>query len=401
MRHEASTFLYGTGGKRSLIAVPAQLLLWTFFACLVGASRAQASVAVLLEQPYGQLGTFNPTGHSALYFDHVCADTPVRLRVCGPGEQGVVISRYDGIGTLDWVAVPIVPYLYAVDAVAEAPTRVDRLTVLRMRDVYRREHLEAVAPDTEAGGMPDGNWYELVGSAYDRTIYGFQVATTAEQDADIIALFNDRPNISRYSGAFRNCADFVRVTVDRLYPHAIRRNLVADFGLTTPKAVARSLTHYARKHPETGFQVFQIQQVPGDLPRSVGVQGVTESLIKRYGVPLALLSPQATAVVLIAYIGRGRFSVPKEARVLDLTPALTVAPEMAEVPAWAAGAPPEPARAPRTGFGQALAGGAVEAPDVAAPFGAPELTTFPLQTAPASFSADVICSECSHTQFLP
>lgn len=284
----------------------------------LGSSSAHASVAILLEQPYGGMGAFNPTGHSALYFDHICADTPVRLRTCEAGETGVVISRYDGIGTLDWVAMPLVPYLYGVESAKDIPTSMDRLTALRMRDLYRREHLESVAPDTETGGMPQGNWYELVGSAFDRTIYGFQVNTTTDQDAKIIAMFNDRPNVTRYNGAFRNCADFVRSTVNRLYPHAIRRNYVADFGLTTPKAVARSLSHYANMHPDTDLQVFQIRQVPGALPRSVGVQGVTESLLKRYGVPMVVLSPHLTAVVLVAYLGRGRFAVPKDAPELDV-----------------------------------------------------------------------------------
>lgn len=279
---------------------------------------AHASVAILLEQPYGGMGVFNPTGHSALYFNHICADTPVHLRPCEAGETGVVISRYDGIGTLDWVAMPLIPYLYGVDDAKDIPSSMDRLTALRMRDVYRREHLESVAPDTETGGIPQGNWYELVGSAYDRTIYGFQIATTTDQDQKIIAMFNDRPNVTRYNGAFRNCADFVRSTVNRLYPHAIRRNYVADFGLTTPKAVAHSLSRYGNKHPEVGLQVFQVRQLPGTLPRSVGVQGVSESLLKRYAIPMVVLSPDVTAVVLVAYLGRGRFDVPKDAPVLDL-----------------------------------------------------------------------------------
>lgn len=299
--------------RRPWVHVLALLCLAT-----MSASRADAAVAVLLEQPYGDLGAFNPTGHTALYFDHICAETPVRLRPCLPGEAGVVISRYDGIETLDWVATPLVPYLYAVASPAEIPPYIDRLTALRMRDLYRREHLESVAPDTPEGGMPRGNWYELIGSAFDRTIYGFQVNTTTAQDADTIALFNDRPNVTLYNGVFRNCADFVRVTVDRLYPHAIRRNPVADVGLTTPKAVARSLTNYAKKHPETGFEVFQVRQVPGDLPRSLGVEGVTESLLTRYGVPLALFSPPAAVGVLIAYLGGGRFAMPKNAPTLDI-----------------------------------------------------------------------------------
>ena len=279
---------------------------------------AQASLALLLEQPYGGLGRVNPTGHAALYLDHVCAASPLQLRPCGPGELGVVISRYDGIGNHDWLAIPLVPYLYAVDSAAEIPETMDRVQEAALRDAYRRRELEDLAPDLPDGRAPDGNWYELIGSAYDRTIYGFSVHTTPEQDARVIALFNDRRNVERYNGAFRNCADFARVTINRLYPHAIRRNFVADFGFTTPKQVARGLTRYAKRHPQMGLHVFVVPQVKGSLPRSHPVQGITEGLIKRYGVPLIVLSPVATAVVFVAYMGHGRFDIPENAPVLDL-----------------------------------------------------------------------------------
>ena len=282
------------------------------------AASARASVAVLLEQPYGGMGKYNPTGQTALYFDHICAASPLALRPCAPGELGVVISRYDGIGAYDWVAMPLVPYLYAVDSPAAVPASVDRLEVLRLRDLYRHKYLKELAPDTPTGGMPQGNWYELVGSAYNRTIYGFQLQTSPAQDAAVIAHFNDSPNVTRYSGAFRNCADFARDVFDQLYPHAVRRNFIADFGLMTPKDVARDTAHYGRKHPELEPQAFVVPQVAGDLPRSVGVEGVTESLLKRYAVPLLILSPHVTAVVLAAYVGDGRFGMPKHAPALDL-----------------------------------------------------------------------------------
>ena len=63
-----------------------------------------------------------------------------------------------------------------------------------------------------------------------------------------------------------------------------------------------------------------IPQVPGTLPRSYGVEGVTESLLKRYGIPLVVLSPLATGVVFIAYMGHGRFDMPRDAPLLDLHP---------------------------------------------------------------------------------
>jgi hypothetical protein len=232
----------------------------------------------------------------------------------------VVISRYDGISGHDWIAVPLMAYLYAVDSSADIPQTANREQVSLLRDLYRRHALESVAPDLPDGGTPAGNWYELIGSAYDRTIYGFSVATTPDQDADLIAMFNDRRNVERYNGAFRNCADFARTTINHLYPHAIHRNFIADLGMTTPKQVARGLSHYASKHPDVEFRVFKVPQVPGSLPRSHAVQGVTESLLKRYGVPLVLLSPIATGVVFIAYMGHGRFDMPRNAPVLDLRP---------------------------------------------------------------------------------
>ncbi len=56
-----------------------------------------ASVALLMEEPYGEFGAMNPTGHAAVYFNHICAETPTMLRPCHDGEYGVVISRYHKI----------------------------------------------------------------------------------------------------------------------------------------------------------------------------------------------------------------------------------------------------------------------------------------------------------------
>jgi hypothetical protein len=288
-------------------------------------ASAHASVAVLLEQPYGKLGHFYPSGHSAVYLDHVCADGPTKLRMCSPGELGVVLSRYDGISDLDWIAMPLTAYLYSVDSPAKIPATMDKAGEIAIRDAYRRAHLETIAPDAADGAMPEGNWYELVGSAYDRTIYGFSMKTTAEQDEALIAEFNDRKNVQRYNGFFRNCADFSRTVINRFYPHAVRRNYIADLGMTSPKQVARGISHYAKKHPEAGLQVFMIPQVKGTLPRSHAAVDLAEGILKRYSIPLTVLSPETTAVVFLAYVGHGRFAMPKDAVVLDLQDASSTA----------------------------------------------------------------------------
>src|ERR1700751_477587 len=92
------------------------------FLFLLGSSvRAHAGATLLLEEPYSYDGTFAGTGHTAVYLSRVCAEAPVVLRRCAPGEQGVVLSRYHGIAGYDWLAVPLIPYLYAVDSPDKIP----------------------------------------------------------------------------------------------------------------------------------------------------------------------------------------------------------------------------------------------------------------------------------------
>ena len=281
---------------------------------------AHASIAFLMEEPYGEFGAFNPTGHGAVYLNHVCAASPTELRMCRPGEYGVVISRYHKIDGYDWIAVPLVPYLYAVDDPQDIPAWVNRQQVASLRDAYRREHLELLAPDTKKGRAPGGEWTQLVGSSYDRTIHGFQVETTTEQDERFVALFNDRRNVGHFNLFFHNCADFSRAVLDLYLPHSIHRNFVADVGLTTPKQVAKSLVAYGRKHPELQMTAFVIPQVPGSVPRSHSVDGVAESLVKskKYLLPLAVLNPELTGGVIVAYLAEGRMTLPKNATVFNV-----------------------------------------------------------------------------------
>jgi hypothetical protein len=97
-----------------------------FFLFAAAATFAHASVALFMEEPYGEFGAVNPTGHAAVYFNHICADSPTSLRPCHDGEYGVVISRYHKIDGYDWLAIPLVPYLYAVDSPNDVPQTVDQ-----------------------------------------------------------------------------------------------------------------------------------------------------------------------------------------------------------------------------------------------------------------------------------
>jgi hypothetical protein len=268
---------------------------------------AHASATLLLEEPYGKLGFFTATGHAAVYLSSVCAETPVVLRRCNPGETGVVISRYDGVAGYDWVAIPLIPYLYAVDRSEDVPLFADAKMTLFLRDRYRREHLEDIAPDTKDGGTPGGNWYELVGSSYDRTMYGFDIETTPEQDDALIQKLNSSANDSHFRTVRRNCADFAKDVLNFYFPKALHRSIIADVGITTPKQMAKMLVKYSARRPELQFSRIVIPQVPGSMPRSTAVHGVVEAFFKakKYIVPSAVVSPIFAGCVAAVYVGTG------------------------------------------------------------------------------------------------
>ena len=296
----------------------------TMFVMMVsalGGVRAWADAALLMEEPYGEFGAFNPTGHAAIYLNHVCAESPTRLRPCRAGEPGAVISRYHKIDGYDWLAIPLVPYLYAVERVEDVPLTADAELEASLRDRYRRNHLLKFAPDVaegkKAGEAPGGEWTQLIGASYDRRIYGFQIETTPDEDTQFMNKFNDSPNVGHFNLLFHNCADFSRTLLNVYYPHGVHRNYFVDLGITTPKQVARSLTKYADHHPELTFSTFMIPQVPGSIKRSHPIDGVLESVVKskKYVLPLAVLTPQVTAGLVVAYLTDGRFKAPKDATV--------------------------------------------------------------------------------------
>lgn len=282
-------------------------------------AMAGASATLLLEEPYGKLGFFTATGHAAVYLSGVCAETPIVLRPCAPGEDGVVISRYDGVGKHDWVAIPLIPYLYAVERPEDVPLFADARITAFLRDRYRRKYLEAVAPDIRNGETPGGNWYELVGSSYDRTIYGFEIKTTPAQDRALIQKLNSSPNISHFHTVSRNCADFAKDIINFYYPKALHRSIFADAGITTPKQMAKRMTRYSAHHPKLPFSRIVIAQVPGSMSRSTPVHGVVESFFKskKYIVPSAVASPIFAGCVAGVYFttGAGHFDPARNASV--------------------------------------------------------------------------------------
>ena len=281
--------------------------------------RANADATLLLEEPYGHFGAFTATGHAAVYLSRVCADSPTVLRRCADGETGVVIGRYNKVAGFDWIAIPLVPYLYAVDDSDDIPLYSNPKIVAFLRNEYRNKHLRALIPDGVNGEPPQGNWTQLVGAAYDRTIYGFTIETLPEDDDRFIAAYNDRPNRSHFNLLANNCADFAKSVINFYYPKTLHRNLIADVGITTPKQISKLLVKFSARHPELQSSSFVIPQVPGSMGRSTHVYGVVESVLKskKYLLPVAIFEPVATAGLVVAYFTAGRFDPSHHAMVSE------------------------------------------------------------------------------------
>jgi len=283
------------------------LLVLAALAILGYSAPSRAQAALLMEEPYGFFGIINPTGHTAVYLARICADTPVKLRRCEPGEFGAVIARYQGISSYDWVAMPLIPYLYSVENVSEIPERVDRGAVIRLRTHYHEQHLANL--DAKEGNLIHGGWDQLVGAAYERRIYAFRFATTPEQDDALISRFNDHANRSHFNLIYNNCADFSRKVMNTYFPHTFKRNLFPDAGMTTPRQIAFKLVRYAKKHPETELKVYEIPQITGYRHQSGVNKSVAGSLIfTGYVVPIALMNPYLAGGIFVDYLIRGRFS---------------------------------------------------------------------------------------------
>ena len=215
------------------------------------AERSQAQAALLLEEPYGFFGALNPTGHTAIYFSRICAETPVKLRRCNPGEPGTIISRYQGIAGYDWVAMPPHSiFLRGGNCWRTYPRKWIKATVRRLRNHYHEQHLGSLGEGVLQGNLVRGGWTQLVGVAFERRTYAFRFATTDEQDDAIIARLNADPNRSNFNLVYNNCADWARQVLNVYFPRTFRRNFFPDAGMTTPKQITYKLTRYSRKHPE-------------------------------------------------------------------------------------------------------------------------------------------------------
>lgn len=282
-------------------------------------TTARADVSLFLLESVGVAGEFTGSGHTAIYFSNICAEGPTRLRLCQPGEQGAVISNYPDFGKIssqEWMAIPVISYLYGVEHERDIPLYANGKVRNFLRENYRKKNLAGIVPDNPDGTMPEGGWRTMLTMAFNRDIYSFNVKTTIEEDAQFLREFNSSTGKGEFNSLTRNCADFARKVINRYFPGAARRDVINDFGITTPKALAKSLTSYATDRPQRLFNITKYSQVSGPIWRSYDNRSFTEKALtsKKYLIPSVVFYPPVFAVFAGAYLTTGRFNVDRTYR---------------------------------------------------------------------------------------
>ena len=258
-------------------------------------------------------------GHSAVYLSRICPASPVELRLCRPDEPGSVIQNYEDYKEdhpYEWNVVPLSVYLYGVDDLGDRPLFGSPELRSVLQESYRDKYLQQLCTTSRCITDPQANWRDSVAAAFVREIYIFEVHTTVEQDEQFIREFNARPNVNHYNGVSRNCADFAKLVVNTYFPHSAHRDVVNDFGMTGPKAIARSFTHYAERHPELQLRVVRIEQVPGAYKRSSDCREGTEQTVRstKWLVPITIVEVHAVPILAASYLLTGRFNPDHELR---------------------------------------------------------------------------------------
>jgi len=298
---------------RIISALSKSLGLAALLACLVS-SRAYGDVGVILNETLNEsVARVTGSGHTAVYFSRICPDSPIKLRLCRPGENGSVMSNYINLGEderYEWNIAPFNLYVYGVEDPADRPLfGTDKIKAV-LEERYRNQALARYCTVKGCLKGDKAEWREMVGANMIRSMYIFVVETTIQQDEDLIAKFNALPNENHFNGMTRNCADFTKNVIDTYFPHSAHRDVINDFGMTSPKAVARTFSHYAQDHPESNFRVLHFSQLPGTTKRSTEPRSGTEQLFrsKKLLIPMVIFADHELPVVAAAYLITGRFN---------------------------------------------------------------------------------------------
>jgi hypothetical protein len=223
------------------------------------------------------------------------------------------MSNYTTLGEdqpFEWNIVPLSIYLYGVENPQNRPLFGSQKIKHALEERYRANFLSGYCDSPTCRTSNKAEWREMVGAALERSIYIFVVETSVEQDRALIAEFNSQPNQNHFNGVTRNCATFSRRVINGYFPHATRADYLNDFGLITPKAIARSFTHFGEHHPQAHLRVLHFAQLPGTIKRSTECRSGTEQLYhsKKLLVPMVLFAPHELPFMAASYWLTGRFN---------------------------------------------------------------------------------------------
>jgi hypothetical protein len=285
---------------------------------LLGCARTYGDVGIVLNESLDtSVAWITSSGHSAVYISRACPESPVKLRLCGPGEEGSVISNYTTLGEdqpYQWNAVSLSMYLYGVEDPRNRPLFGSPKVKRTLEERYREKYLSAYCTTRTCLTSDKAEWREMVAATISRSVYIFIVKTTPEQDEQLIDELNSEPNRNHFNGVTRNCATFTRHIMDTYFPGSTKPDYINDFGMTSPKGIARSFSHYAARHPGMEFRVVHFAQVPGTYRRSTECRDGTEQLYhsKKLLIPMAIFANHELPVVFASYVLTGRFNPERE-----------------------------------------------------------------------------------------
>jgi hypothetical protein len=291
-----------------------RVLMLFLLASLGVAPRAKADVGVVLNESLDtSVARITGSGHSAIYLSRICPESPVQLRLCHDGENGSVMSNYTTLGEdqpFEWNIVPLSLYLYGVEDPANRPLFATWRIKHALEERYRDSVLASYCATERCRTSGKAEWREMVGATLERSMYAFVFSTTLEQDQAFIEKFNALPNENHFNGVTNNCANFTSRVLNTYFPKSAHADYINDFGMTSPKAIARSFAKYGEHHPEANFYVLHFAQLPGTIKRSSECRSGTEQLYhsKKLLVPMAIFAPHELGIVVASYVLTGRFN---------------------------------------------------------------------------------------------
>jgi hypothetical protein len=242
-------------------------------AVLATPTPSRADIGIIVLEPISALGFFTRVGHAGTYFSNICQDgSPIRMRLCRPGESGGVVSKYAPLSQhedYDWAIVPFEEFLHGVGSRELAPM----IGTPKLQSAIERYNFgplfSSALKTTTPGELPDGQWRTALATRFDRNIYILTVETSADDDAIIVAAFNAATNKSRFNFFYRNCSNQAKGIFDLILPQSDAiGDRMGGISMETPKGLAKALVGRALEHPEVHLRVRRYAQTPGTFGRS-------------------------------------------------------------------------------------------------------------------------------------